>query len=92
MLIVLSTIGCGDNRLVSKYFSANSLVGNWCGANRLVSKYFSANSLVGSWCGVEDTPQDAVTYEAEKWHARQNLTDNNPSNLPHILSVFNNNC
>jgi hypothetical protein len=71
---------------------ANSLVSNWCGVNRLVSNLCDVISLVGNRCGAEDTPQDAVSYEAEKWQAWQNLTDNNPSNLPHILSVFNNNC
>jgi hypothetical protein len=71
---------------------ANSLVSNWCGANRLVSNLCGANSLVGNRCGAEDTPQYAVSYEAEKWQDWQNLKGNNPSNLPHILSVFNNNC
>jgi hypothetical protein len=57
-------------------------VSNWCGANSIVSNWCSANSIVSNWCGAEDTPQNAVTYEAEKRQTQQNLAGNNPSNLP----------
>jgi len=62
----------------------------WC--KQTANKLCGVNSFVSKWRGVEDTTQEAVTYEVEKWQAQQNLIDNNPSTLPHILSVFNNNC
>jgi len=36
----------------------------WC--KQTANKLCGVNSLVSKWRGVEDTPQDAVTYDAEK--------------------------